>query len=152
MLIGATVCDGPICTVVTLGHHPAVLLGFAAMCVAGLAVLVPFTRGLAQCNSREVVGLAIAATAGGVARLGIAALLIGAAIVLIVFATLVLASTATSRRETNDAQPRTPFPIAPAKGVSPSRTHRAERPDQGQVAEPPRSTPIGVDRESPGFY
>jgi hypothetical protein len=49
---------------------------------------------LSWCDSREVVGLTIAAVAGGVAVLGIATLIIGTAIALLVLATFVLAFTA----------------------------------------------------------
>jgi len=151
IVTGATSCDGPICTVATLNHHAAALLACGVFCIAGLAGLVPTTRGFARCNGIEVIGLAIVSAAGGAALLGAAALLIGALIVLALIATFVLASTATSRRETDYARARTPFPIAPTRGANPFRTHRAERSDQGQVAEPAPSAPVGVDRDSPGF-
>ena len=86
---GVSPCDGRICTVATL-NHAAVLLACAAICIVGIALLVPFTRGLSECNGREVVGLAIASAAGGVALLGVGALLVAAAIVLVLLATFVL--------------------------------------------------------------
>jgi hypothetical protein len=125
----ASPCDGPICTIATLNHHAAALLACGIFCVAGLAGLIPTTRGFAKCNAIEIVGLAIASAAGGVALLGIGALLIAAAIVLILLATFVLASTATSRREMEDARSRTPFPIAVPRGADPPRAHRVEPPN-----------------------
>jgi hypothetical protein len=83
---GGSPCDGPICTVATLNHHAAVLLGCAIACVAGLLGLAVVTRGLSQCGGREVVGVGIAVGAGGTALLGLAALLVGALVVLIIFA------------------------------------------------------------------
>jgi hypothetical protein len=93
---GASPCDGPICTVATLNHHAGVLLGCAVVCVAGLLSLAIPTRGLSQCGGREVVGVGIAAGAGGTALLGIAALLVGAVIVLIVLLAFVAAFTASA--------------------------------------------------------
>jgi hypothetical protein len=93
---GASPCDGPICTVATLNHHDAVLLGCAVVCVAGLLGLAVATRGLSQCGGLEVAGVGIAAGAGGTALLGIAALLVGAAIVLIILAAFVAAFTASA--------------------------------------------------------
>ena len=133
IVTGATSCDGPICTVATLNHHAAALLACGVFSIAGLAGLVPTTRGFARCNGIEVIGLAIVSAAGGAALLGVAALVIGALVALGILATFVLASTATSRRETDYARARTPFPIAP-RGANPFRTHRAEHSDQGQVA------------------
>ena len=93
--IGASPCDGLICTVATLDHHAELLLVLVALCLAGLIGLAPTTRGLSQGNDREVLGLGGAAAAGGAALLGIAALLVGAVIVLIVFAAFFAALTAT---------------------------------------------------------
>jgi hypothetical protein len=129
IVTGTTSCRGPICTVATLGHHAAALLACGVFCVAVLAGLMPCTQGFSRCNGIEVIGLVIAVAAGVVALLGIAALLIGAVIVLIVLATFLLALTATSRREIEDARPRTPFPIAPPGWANPFRAHRVERPD-----------------------
>jgi hypothetical protein len=114
--------------VATLDHHAAALLACGAFCVAGLAGLIPTTRGFARCNGIEITGLAIASAAGGVALLGVAALMIGTLIVLIVLATFLLAFTATSRREIDDARPRTPFPIAVPRRGEPTRARRAEPP------------------------
>jgi hypothetical protein len=93
---GASPCDGPICTVATLNHHAAVLLGCAIVCVAGLLGIAAVNRGLSQCGGREVVGIGVAAGAGGTALLGIAALLVGALIVLIILAAFVAAFTASA--------------------------------------------------------
>ena len=87
-------CDGPICSVATLNRHEVVLLACALLCIISLAGLAPATRGLSWCDGRELVGLTIAAVAGGVAVLGIATLIIGTAIALLVLATFVLAFTA----------------------------------------------------------
>jgi hypothetical protein len=93
---GASPCDGPLCTVATLNHHAAVLLGCAIVSAAGLLALAAATRGLSQCGDREVVGVGIAAGAGGAALLGIAALLVGAAIALIILMAFVAAFTASA--------------------------------------------------------
>jgi hypothetical protein len=126
IVTGLSHCHGPICTVVTLHHHAAALLACGVFSVAALVGLVPTTRGFARCNAIEVVGVAIASAAGGVALLGVAALLMGFATALIVLATFVLASTATSRREIDDARPRTPFPIAVPRSGDTTRARRAE--------------------------
>ena len=96
VVTGATRCDGPICSVATLGRHAGVLLVFAVLCLTGLVGLAPTTRGLAQCNAREMAGLGIAAAAGGASLLGIAALLLGAVIVLMILAAFCAALSATA--------------------------------------------------------
>jgi hypothetical protein len=122
IVTGATACRGPICTVTTLDHHAAALLACGVFSVAVLAGLIPTTRGFSRCNGPEVIGLAIATAASGASLLGIAALMTGALILLIILATFVLASTATSRRETDHARTRPPYPIALAEVASRSRT------------------------------
>jgi hypothetical protein len=122
IVTGATACRGPISTVTTLDHHAAALLACGVFSVAGLAGLIPTTRGFSRCNGIEVIGLAITTATSGASLLGIAALITGALILLIVPATFVLASTVTSRRETDHARTRTPFPIALAEVASRSRT------------------------------
>jgi hypothetical protein len=129
IVTGATACRGPICTVATLDHHAAVLLACGVLCVAGLAALIPPTRGFSECNSIEVIGLVITAAAGLAALLGMAALIIGAMIFLFLIATFVLASTATSRREMDYARARTPFPIAPSRGRNALEARRHGDPD-----------------------
>ena len=96
ILTGETPCDGPICTMATLNHHSAALLACGVICLIGLVGLALPTGGLSQCNGREVFGLAIAASAGGASLLGIAALIIGALIALIVLGAFVLGISATS--------------------------------------------------------
>jgi hypothetical protein len=91
IVTGATACRGPICTVATLDHHAAALLACGVFCVAVLAGLIPSTRGFSRCNGTEVMGLTIASAAGGASLLGVATLIIGALIGLIVLATFVLA-------------------------------------------------------------
>jgi hypothetical protein len=122
IVTGATACRGPICTVTTLDHHAAALLACGVFSVAVLAGLIPTTRGFSRCNGPEVMGLTIATAASGTSLLGIAALMTGALILLIILATFVLASTATSRRETNHARTKPAFPIALAEVASRSRT------------------------------
>ena len=122
IVTGSTACRGPICTVATLDHHAAALLACGVFSVAGLVGLIPTTRGFSRCNGPEVIGLAIAIAASGASLLGIAALITGALILLIILATFVLASTATSRRETDHARTRPPFSIALAEVASRSRT------------------------------
>jgi hypothetical protein len=121
ILTRATPCSGLICTVATLHHHAAALLACGASCIAGLAGLMPTTRGFAKCNGIEMAGLASASAAGGASLLGIGALMLGAVIGLIVLAAFVLAFTAAPRREIDDARPRTPFPIAVPRGEGPPR-------------------------------
>ena len=108
--------------VVTLDHHAAALLACGVFSVASLAALIPTTRGFSRCNGPEVIGLAIATAASGASLLGIAALMTGVLILLIILATFVLASTATSRRETDHARTRPPYPIARAEVDGRSRT------------------------------
>jgi hypothetical protein len=90
VLTGDTTCDGPICVVATLGNHAAVLLACVLVCIGGLIGLVPFTRGFSQCDGRHVAGVAVASVAGVAALLGLAALIIGAAIGLIVLAAILV--------------------------------------------------------------
>jgi uncharacterized membrane protein YhaH (DUF805 family) len=122
IVTGATACRGPIYTVITLDHHAAALLACGVFSVAGLVGLIPTTRGFSKCNGPEVIGLTIATAASGASLLGIAALMTGALILLIILATFVLASTATSRRETDHARTRPPYPIALAEVAGRSRT------------------------------
>jgi hypothetical protein len=122
IVTGATACRGPICTVTTLDHHAAALLACGVFSVAGLAALIPTTRGFSRGNGPEVIGLAIVTAAGAASLLGIAALMTGALILLIILATFVLTSTATSRRETDHARTRPPYPIALAEAASRPRT------------------------------
>ena len=96
ILSNASPCEGPICTVATLNHHSAALLACGVICLIGLVALALPTRGLSQGNGREVIGLAIAASAGGASLLGIAALIIGVLIALIVLGAFVLGVSATS--------------------------------------------------------
>jgi hypothetical protein len=128
MVTGTASCRGPICTVATLDHHAAVLLACGVSCLIALAGLIPTTRGFDKCNGIEIVGLTVASAAGGVALLGIGALLVASAIALILLVTFVLALTATSRREMEDARPRTPFPIAVPRGGNPPRAERVKPP------------------------
>ena len=65
ILTQALPCAGLACRVATLGHHTAVLLGFAAVCTAGLVGIAVTTRGFAKGNGWEVGGLAVAGAAGG---------------------------------------------------------------------------------------
>jgi hypothetical protein len=91
IVTGATACRGPICTVATLDHHAAALLACGVFSVTVLVALIPTTRGFSKCNGREVIGLSGAAAAGGAALLGLAALISGVLIVVLLFATLILA-------------------------------------------------------------
>jgi hypothetical protein len=122
IVTGATACRGPICTVTTLDHHAAALLACGVFSVASLVGLIPTTRGFSRCNGVEVIALAITSAAGAASLLGIAALIIGSLILLLVLATFVLSAAATSRRETHHARTRTAFPIALVEVASRSRT------------------------------
>jgi hypothetical protein len=118
IVTGSTACRGPICTVAILDHHAAALLACGVFSVAGLVGLITTTRGFSRCNGPEVIGLATATAASGASLLGIAALIIGALILLLILATFVLAATATSRRETDHARTRPPYPIALIESAS----------------------------------
>jgi hypothetical protein len=80
------------------------------------------TRGFSKCKGIEVTALAIASAAAGASLLGIAALIVGVLILLLVPATFVLASTGTFRRETDYERASAPYPIALAEVASRSRT------------------------------
>jgi hypothetical protein len=121
IVTGSTACRGPVCTVITLDHHAAALLACGVFSVAGLTGLIPTTRGFSRCNGPEVIGLATATAASGASLLGIAALMTGVLILLIILATFVLAATA-SRRETDHARTTTPYPIALIEAAGRSRT------------------------------
>jgi hypothetical protein len=87
----ASPCAGPICTVATLDHHAAALLACGAFCIAlyrRTCHTDVATRGFSKCNG----ALIVAAAAGGLSQLGLAAITIGALIALIVLATFVLAT------------------------------------------------------------
>jgi hypothetical protein len=56
--------------------------------LTGLAFVAVMTRGLSSTDCRETAGLTVSLAAGGVALLGVAALLCVIAIVLLVFAVL----------------------------------------------------------------
>jgi hypothetical protein len=90
IVTGATACRGSICTIATLDHHAAALLGCGVFSVATLLALIPTTRGFSKCNGIGAIGLAVASAAGGISLLGITAL-IASLVVLIILATLVLA-------------------------------------------------------------
>ena len=95
-LTGASRCDGPICLVTTLDDHAPLLLGCAALSLTSLIGLAPSTRGLSRCDSREVLGIGIAVTAGGAPLLGVARRLVRVVIVLTVLAAFSAARTATA--------------------------------------------------------
>jgi hypothetical protein len=96
IISGYTSCDGPVCALATLNSHVAVLLGCAATSVVSLAVLIPCTHGLSRCNGWEAHLAAGASFAGAVALLGVAALLAGALIGLIIIAAFIFGLIATS--------------------------------------------------------
>jgi hypothetical protein len=131
---GAGPCDGQICMVATLHHHATALLACGVFCVAALVGLIPTTRGFSKCNGIEVIGLALASAAGGASFVGIAALIVGALTACFLLATFVIAYSTTSRRETDHARAKAPFPIAFLGGVEPSRARRVKRPNQRKVA------------------
>jgi hypothetical protein len=95
ILTGATPCSGPICTVATLHQHAALLLPCAITSVIGLLSLFPLTRGLSHCNDREFIAVAATTAAGCIALLGIAALLTGVMVVLMLIGIFVFGVTAT---------------------------------------------------------
>ena len=82
--------DSPVRAILTLGHHD-VLLGCAAACLAGLAILAVLTRGFVGTNAYQTAGLIVATAAGGVALLGVAAL----ALVILLAAVVIAVSIAT---------------------------------------------------------
>ncbi len=71
---GSSSCNSALCAVTTLGRHAGLLLTCSAICLVGLVVLAPSTRGFARANAREITGLIVATAAGGTTLLGVAAL------------------------------------------------------------------------------
>lgn len=89
---GTNTCAGIVCTVATLDGHLALLLLCSALSLGGLVTVAIVTRGLSSSDGRETSGLTVSIATGGVALLGVTALLCVLAILtltaVILFATL----------------------------------------------------------------
>jgi len=97
VVLGPVGCDGSLCSTATLGGHPAVTFGLAAVsAVTLLAVVVP-TRGLTEGGGLELVVISVAAVLAIVSIIGavlvVAFLMLLAAIVLTVLVAVLLAVT-----------------------------------------------------------
>ena len=88
LVTGNASCAGTVCTVATLDGRVVPLLVCSVVSLTGLAFVAVMTRGLSSTDCRETAGLTVSLAAGGVALLGVAALLCVIAIVLLVFAVL----------------------------------------------------------------
>jgi hypothetical protein len=96
ILTGRASCHGPICEAATLHHQVWLLAACSSVCVVGLIATGLVTRAFTRCDGRGVVGIAVATVAGWVSLLGIAALLSGLVIVLIVLLAIALGFSSTS--------------------------------------------------------
>jgi hypothetical protein len=79
---GAATCSGLVCSVVTLGDRPLLVLLLSMSCVAALAMAAPMTRGLSSTNGPQLAVIVGAAACGVTALLGLAAVAIAAAVCL----------------------------------------------------------------------
>ena len=66
-------CSGLVCTIVTLGDRPRLLVVLAAICVVALLGLAPLTRGLTEAGGPELALMVTAAASGVVSVLGVVA-------------------------------------------------------------------------------
>ena len=85
LVTGLRSCDGAVCVMATLDGRPTLLLIFSLISLAAVGFVAIRTRGLSSSNGRETAALIVAIASGGLALLGIAALL---SVVGIVLATL----------------------------------------------------------------
>ena len=97
VLHGPTGCEGSLCSTATLGGHPAVTFGLAAVsALALLAVAVP-TRGLTEGGGLELVVMSAAAVLAIVSIIGavlvVAFLILLAAVLLTVLVAVLLTVT-----------------------------------------------------------
>ena len=86
IVASASSCESRVCKVATLDPYAPVMLTGAALSLLCLAVVAISTRGLAQADGREVTALVAAVATGGLALVGIAALIVVALIVALVLA------------------------------------------------------------------
>lgn len=77
-------CSGLPCSVATLGDHPMGALALSQAGAALLVVLLPITRGPTAMGGLRTAAIAVAALGGAIGLAGVAALIIGAALVLVV--------------------------------------------------------------------
>ena len=66
-------CSGLVCTIVTLGDRPRLIVVLAAICVVSLLVLAPLTRGLTEAGGPELALMVAAAASGVVSVVGVVA-------------------------------------------------------------------------------
>ncbi len=97
VLHGPTECEGSLCSTATLGGHPAMTFGLAAVsALALLAVAVP-TRGLTEGGGLELVVMSAAAVLAMVSIIGavlvVAFLILLAAVLLTVLVAVLLTVT-----------------------------------------------------------
>ena len=78
-LVADTPSTGLLHRIATLGH-PRLVLVLAAVCVATLLGLAPFTRGLTRAGGPELVAMVVAGVAGVGSLLGVVALAVLAAL------------------------------------------------------------------------
>lgn len=87
--LGAAPCRGFVCTVVTLGDRPLLVLVLSTCCVAGLTVAAPVTGGLTTTTAPQLTVIVAAMACGMAALAGLAALAAGVAFCLAAFVVVV---------------------------------------------------------------
>jgi hypothetical protein len=76
VLSGAAPCGVFVCAVATLGGHPGLVLVLAGSCVVTLLGAAAVTSGLTRAGAPQLAMIAVAAVAGIVSLLGVAAVLL----------------------------------------------------------------------------
>ena len=87
---GAAPCGGVLCTLVTLGDHPTMVLALSECCAAALVVAIPVTTGPSSANGLRLAIIVVATVCGAIALAGVTAVLVGGALVLTVAGALIL--------------------------------------------------------------
>ena len=94
VLLGPTRCEGGLCSTATLGGHPAVTFGLAAVSAVTLLALAVPTRGLTEGGGLELVVMSVAAVLAMLSIIGavlvVAFLILVAAIVLTILIAVLL--------------------------------------------------------------
>jgi hypothetical protein len=97
VLLGPTGCNGGLCSTATLGGHPAVTFGLAAVSAVTLLALAVPTRGLTEGGGLELAVMSVAAVLAMLSIIGavlvVAFLILVAAIVLTALLGVLLAVT-----------------------------------------------------------
>jgi hypothetical protein len=81
---GTAPCSGFVCSVATIGDHPLLAVVLTGVCATALIVSVLRTRGLSRASGPQLGLIVVGAVTGVVALSGVAAVLIGAALCLVV--------------------------------------------------------------------